>query len=93
MNPGVETRPGVQREIIRDLGTCRWIVLWKHGYWYEANGTRQLGSPLLTRFIRRRYRLVLQNPDYGVLTTRKGAAKIQASAWPGKRISPTFMYP
>lgn len=70
MNPGVETRPVVQREIIRDLGTCRWVVLWKHGYWYEANGTRQLGSPLLDRFIRRRYQLVLQNPDYEVLTTQ-----------------------
>jgi len=78
MNPGVETQPEVQREIIGDLSTCRWVVLWKHGYWYEANGTRQLGSPLLARFIHHRYRLALQNPDYEVLTTQLPATTFHA---------------
>ncbi len=66
MNPGVETRVSVQREIIRDLHSCTWIVLSRAGYWYEPNTSHVPGSPLLQRFIRGHYRRVFNDSSYQI---------------------------
>lgn len=67
MNPGVETRASVQREIIHALHRTTWVLLWKGGFWYEANASQKLGSPLLARYIPRHYRTVLTNFTYELL--------------------------
>jgi hypothetical protein len=70
MNPGVETRAPVQREIIRDLRHCRWVVLTAEGYWYEPNASHIPGSPLLQRYVHAHYRVVLRNASFQVMERR-----------------------
>jgi hypothetical protein len=64
MNPGIESRAPVQRQIIRDLRNATWVLLWKGGFWYEDNASQELGSPLLARYIRAHFRPVLRNRTY-----------------------------
>lgn len=73
MNPGVETRPNVQREIITSLRTCRWVILYKKGFWRERSGTQHPGAPYLARYITHHYSTVLRTSLYLVLE-RRGTA-------------------
>lgn len=66
MNPGVETRKDVQQEIIRSLRKCRWVVIYKLGYWHETSGSQHPGAPYLADYIRREYRPVLKTSIYTV---------------------------
>jgi hypothetical protein len=66
MEPGLETQASVQREIMRDLRDCAWIILWQGGYWFEPNASQRPGSPLLERFIQSHYRLAMHNASYQV---------------------------
>lgn len=67
MNPGVETRASVQRDIIHSLHTTTWVLLWRGGFWYEPNASQKLGSPLLARYIPTHYRVVFNNHTYELL--------------------------
>jgi len=67
MLPGLEKRATVQKEIIADLRSCKWIVLWKGGFSREPNSSVVPGSALLEHFVRAHYHVVLQNPTYEVL--------------------------
>jgi hypothetical protein len=72
MNPGVETRVPVQREIIHELRDCSWVILSTAGYWYEPNASHIPGGPLLQRFIDSHYAIVYRNPSYQVLRQLSG---------------------
>lgn len=67
MNPGVETRASIQREIIRGLRSTTWVLLWRGGFWYEPNASQRLGSALLARYIPAHYHVVLRNHTYELL--------------------------
>jgi hypothetical protein len=71
MNPGVESRAPVQRQIIRDLGSTTWVLLWRGGFWYEDNASQKLGSSLLARYVPVHFRPVLSNHTY-ILLERSG---------------------
>lgn len=71
MVPGVETTPAVQQSIARSLRDCRWVVLWRGGFWYEPNASQTPGSPFLDRYIARHYRPVLADTTYVVLVQRE----------------------
>jgi hypothetical protein len=63
-NPGLETQESVQRAIARELGSCKWIVLWKDTAQSNAGG---LGGPLLGQYIHANYRTVFSSPTFDVL--------------------------
>jgi len=67
MDPGLETRASVQREIVRELRGCTWVILWKGGFWHEENASQRAGSLLLSSYIHAHYTSVLENSTYEVL--------------------------
>jgi hypothetical protein len=70
MDPGIETEPAVQRQIIAELRRCPWVILWRSAAWNEPNASRTAGSALLQRDLRARYVTVLRTPLYLLLRSR-----------------------
>jgi hypothetical protein len=63
-NPGLQTRPEVQRQITWELRDCAWVILWKDPAQPSTNTPRR---PALERYILSNFREVMANQTYQVL--------------------------
>jgi hypothetical protein len=84
-NPGLETQESVQRVIMHELGSCKWIVLWKDTGQRNAGG---LGGPMLGRYIHANYRKALSTTTFEVL--RRPTRSVSAWYWNDAVARPGF---
>jgi hypothetical protein len=67
VQPGIEVKPDVQRELIANLRTCQWIVWVRGGRWYGPVGDVALNAFPVEVYEKDHFRTVLQNGTYALL--------------------------
>jgi hypothetical protein len=63
-NPGLQTRPTIQRDITRELHQCEWVILWKDP---AQPHVRTATRPALERYIQHAFHQVMANGTYEIL--------------------------
>ena len=80
IQPGLESQPAIQRQIIDQLSRCTWVVLLHGGQFYStATGAMRLHHPVLDAYIRSEYHVVLRNSTYDVLRRNSRTAPALAT--------------
>lgn len=69
LNPGIESRADVQRSIIRQLASCRWVVLWKPEV-PVRHAWDNTAAPVVQDYLLAHYRPAMANESFTVLRSR-----------------------
>jgi len=77
LQAGVQTRPVVQRRILRQIKDCRWVIVVKGGMWYRGTDAGHIPkSDLIEPFLHRHFDSVMQNGTYDVLAPTSVTARV-----------------